>query len=186
MIRGQARLFIGGSKPHPSAETRRCALASQDTRDTLALRYPIAEGPAEPVGLFGRLAREGIRLRRSGLFLIAEVPESAERARWWPAMDRLLERHAESLALTVSLARRFADRTPPELLTALLAELRDEVPQILLETVGGAERLAELIASPLRGAELDLSCVACCRGLAVRALHRGHDLAGLFADGGER
>ncbi len=154
--------------PHPSASTR---------------QYATIQGPAEPVGLFGRLAREGVRLRCRGVVLHAEVPEPATRVRSWPALDRLLSRHAASLAVTVSLAHRFAERHSAERVSALLAELRREVPEILLETVGGEERLADLIASLPEGADFDLACVACCRGLAIRALHHGGDLAGLFADG---
>lgn len=182
MLRGEARLLTHGSTPRASAAARWAPAPGSLGGESLALRYPTPAGPAEPIGLFGRLAREGIRLRRSGLFLVAEVPGSASRARWCPAMDRLLERHAASLAVTIALARRFADDHPPERVSALLAELHHDVPRVVLETVGGAERLAGLIASPPRGAELDLACVACCRGLAIRAIREGRELAGLFAD----
>ncbi|MGH7340633.1 MAG: hypothetical protein ACREKH_09105, partial [Candidatus Rokuibacteriota bacterium] len=83
---------------------------SEDRR--FVRRYPTVAGPAEPVELIGRLAREGVRLRRSGLYLIAEIPECIGGSRWWPALDRLLERHAASLAVTASLARRFGERHP--------------------------------------------------------------------------
>lgn len=145
--------------------------------------YPTVEGPAEPVALFGRLACEGIRLRRSGVLLHAEVPGHATEARWWLAVDRLLERHAASLAVTLNLARAFAERHPPERVAALLAELREDLPEILLETVGGRDRLAALIAAPPTGADLDLACVACCRGLAIRAIRDGSSLAGLLTNG---
>jgi hypothetical protein len=151
--------------------------------DVVHRSYPVVAGPPEPVALFGRLAREGIRLRRSGVLLHAEVPAAAWQARWWPAVDRLLARHAGSLALTEEIARRFRERQPPERVAELLVELHRDVPEILRETVGGSERLTALCASPSAGADLDLACIACCRGLAIRVIHTGRSLAGLLADG---
>ena len=145
-------------------------------------RYTAADGPAEPIELFGRIAGAGIRLQCRDVELLAEVPMATTADRSWPALDRRLARYAGSLAVTVSLARRFGARQPPERLAAMLAELRAEVPEILHETVGGAERLGELIAGPRAGAEFDLACVACCRGLAMRAIHRGSGLAGVLVD----
>ena len=158
MSRGPAKLPEGDRTPHPASVVR---------------RYAANGGPAEPAELFGRIASAGIRLRCDSGDLLAEVPEATIRDRGWPALDRRLERHAGSLALTVDLTRRFAAGRPPKRVAAMLAELRDEVPEILLDTVGGAERLSELIASPPLGADFDLACVACCRGLAIRVIQHG-------------
>jgi hypothetical protein len=154
-----------------------------EQNDVIHRSYPVVAGRPEPVALFGRLVREGIRLRRSGVLLHAEVPAAAWQAQWWPAVDRLLARHAASLALTEEIARGFRERHAPERVAELLVELHRDVPEILRETVGGGERLAALCASPSAGADLDLACIACCRGLAIRAIHTGRSVAGLLADG---
>lgn len=151
--------------------------------EAMMRRYVLSAGTAEPVALFGRLARAGIRLRCRGPVLEAAVPASAMSLGSWPALDRLVARHAASLAVTASLAERFAEGRSPRRVSALLAELRRDVPRILLETVGGEERLADLIARVPLDADFDLACVACCRGLAIRAIHQGHSLIGLLADG---
>ena len=135
------------------------------------------------MALFGRLAREGIRLRSRGVVLQAEVPERVIGLDFWPALDHLIARHAASLAVTASLARRFGERASRARIAALLAELQREVPEILRETVGGDKRLAELIGSASSGPDLDLACVACCRGLAVRALRDGVELVGVLSEG---
>jgi hypothetical protein len=135
--------------------------------------YPTVAGPAEPAALIGRLAREGVRLRRSGPVLLAVMPKVVPAARCWPALDLLLRRHTASLAVTVDLARQLAEGLTPERIAALLTELSAEVPGIVRETVCGEERLRMLLGSPLAGADLDLACVACWRGLAIRELSRG-------------
>jgi hypothetical protein len=169
VILEQAILPITDVPPHPK----------------LSIRRYIARGgaPAEPVELFGRIAAAGIRLHYGEGELLAEVPQATSADRSWPTLDRRVARYAGSLALTVSVARRFAAGRPPEQVVAMLAELRAELPEILVETLGGEERLAEMIAEPRAGAEFDLACVACCRGLAIRTVHRGQSLAGVLLDG---
>ena len=158
-------------------------------RRTLRL-YPVVAGPPEPVTLFGRLARRGIRLQRCGDRLLAELPADATTIGWWPPLEKQVSRYAGSLAVTVALAHRFSEGRSAFRVAALLAELRSDVPEILLETIGGEARMARLIALPLDGVDLDLACVACCRSLAIRAIHQGRGLTGLLAnresDGEER
>lgn len=163
---------------------RSTLLADQHTPGSAAgtREYEILGGPPEPVALFGRLAKAGIRLWAYGEALCAEVPGRASGRRSWPALERQLERHAASLAVTARLAHGFPERHPPHRVSELLAELRLEVAEILRETAGGEERLSALISTPPVGADLDLACVACCRGLAIRAIRDGQGLVGLLED----
>ena len=135
----------------------------------LIRRYSALPAPRPPGGrppgplprtAMARLAAAGIRLRDDGRDLIARVPRDLAASKAWPALDRLLTRHAVALADAAALVQEVRRRFPPADVVAHLRGIEPPLRSLVVEVVGGRARLEALLAGQPRGAELDLACFA--------------------------
>jgi pterin-4a-carbinolamine dehydratase len=124
--------------------------------DPASDRFP----PAPPRDAVARLAAAGVRLRDDGRTLVATVPRELAASAAWPPLDRLLRAHAPWLADSAAVIEAVRRRFRRAEIVGTLRGLPPPLRALVEETVGGGERLEALLAGPLRGAELDLACLA--------------------------
>jgi len=123
-----------------------------------------------PLSTVARLCRAGVRLSLEDGFLLASVPPEVAASERWPKLDRLLARHAAWLADAVVLIEMVRKRWTAEQITAHLRGLSPGLTELVTEIVGGSARLAELLAGPVTGANLDLVCFAYAEARMVEAV----------------
>lgn len=122
--------------------------------DPRSRRFP----PPPPLDAVARLCRLGVRLRDDGRFLVARVPPEVAETEDWPALDRLLARHAPWLADAAALIEVVRRRRRPEEVADALRRLSPGLTELAVDLVGGRAELDRLLAAPLEGATLDLAC----------------------------
>jgi hypothetical protein len=129
------------------------------------------DSPTDPArrpapDLLVRLAAQGVRLLDHRRYLLLEAPPEVLAGDEWPALEAAAGRSGaalQNLAVLVAMAR--TDTRPYELVERMLA-LPSECFPVLIEALGGPERIPRLARDLGSEAQLDLCFAAYLQALA--------------------
>lgn len=127
--------------------------------------------PLDPPDLLARLAVRGVRLLDPRRHLLLDAPVDLLTAEEWPELEGAVRRSGSALQnLAVLVAMTRADTAPEQLVERMLALPAACLP-VLIEALGGADRLERLASDVGSEAQLDLCFAAYLQALGYQVAH---------------